>query len=420
MMRALIAATTLAVATTVSAQTLTDTNLIVSPFITGLSQPTGIRFIGPNQAFIIEKTGALRYYNAGAISTPLSLSVSTDSERGLLGIAIDPAFATNGFVYLYHSVRDTTTGNWVENRLSRFTWNAATSTFGASPTTLMTFGTSSDGQTNGPNHNGGPLAFGNDGKLYGVTGDLNRNRVEQNNKAVATSAFAGGVFRLDTDGSIPSDNPFSGAFSRWYAYGVRNSFGLAFDPVTNALWDTENGPDSYDEINRIERGMNSGWSAIQGPDSRDSQNAPNDLNMLPGASYRDPVFSFRDTIGITSIQFLHGSSWGPNYDDAVLVGENNNARLRLFRLNAARDGFVLSGLLADQVLDPGDPSLVFGDGFSVTTDIQVGPDGAVYIATLGNGQIVRIAPVPEPKVWALSLAGLLVVLWAVFRRRSGR
>lgn len=350
----------------------------------------------------------------------MSVAVDTESERGLLGIAIDPAFTSNGVVYLYHSVRNASPGGWIENRLSRFTWNAATSTFGASPATLMTFGTSSDGQTNGPNHNGGPLTFGAGGKLHGVTGDLNRNRVEQNNKSVATSAFAGGVFRLNTDGTIFNDNPFSGAFARWYAYGVRNSFGLAFDPVSGELWDTENGPDRYDEINRAERGMNSGWIAIQGPDSRDAQNAPNDLNMLPGAVYRDPVLSFAGPIGITSIQFLHGSSWGSTYNDAVLIGENDNQRLRLFRLNAARDGFALSGLLADQVLDPGDPLFVFGNGFNVTTDIQIGLDGAVYIATLGSGEILRIAPVPEPKAWALSLVGLLLVLWIAVQRRSGR
>lgn len=416
-MRAWIAATALTLSAAAAAQSLTDPNLVVDPFISGLNQPTGIRFIGAQQALIIEKTGAVRYFNAGALSTALSLPVNSNSERGLLGIAIDPAFSSNGFVYLYHSVAAAPGGAWIENRLSRFTWNAAAGTLG-SPSTLMTFGTAGDLQPDGPNHNGGPLTFGPDGKLYGVVGDLNRNRVEQNNTAVGTTAFAGGVFRLNTNGSIPADNPFAGDFARWYAYGVRNSFGLAFDPRTGTLWDTENGTNRYDEINRVLPGMNSGWTAIQGPDDRDLQNAPADLNMLPGATYRDPVFSFRDAIGITAIQFLADSALGPSYDDAVLVGEANNPGLRLFRLNDARDGFELSGGLSDRVFDPGDSLPLFGNGFSVTTDIQIGPDGAVYLVALGSGAVLRIAPVPEPRAWALTLAGLLMVGGMVWRQRS--
>src|SRR4029077_2107056 len=93
-------------------------------------------------------------------------------------------------------------------------------------------------------HNGGPLVFGFDGNLYGITGDLNRNGVEQNNKSPsATTAKVGGVYRLDTNLTPAAGNPFGGSFAQWYSYGVRNSFGLAVDPVTHKLWDTENGPE---------------------------------------------------------------------------------------------------------------------------------------------------------------------------------
>lgn len=416
-MRATVAALSFAFATTASAQALNDPTLVVSSYLAGLNNPTGIRFTGPGQGFVIEKggdTGTVRRFANGVLSTALTLPVANDNfERGLLGIAVDPAFASNGHVYLYHSAGSS--GAWIDNRLTRYTWNGATL---ANPLPMGTFGSSSDGQAIGGNHNGGVLTFGPDGKLYGVTGDLNRNLVEQNNKATTASAFTGGVFRLNTDGTVPADNPFSGDFSRWYAYGVRNSFGLAFDPVTGRLWDTENGVGTFDEINQVVRGMNSGWNAIQGPDSLNALNAPVDLNMLPGAVYQDPKFSFAQAIGITSIQFLEGSALGPVYDDAVLVGEVNNPRLWLFRLNAARDGFVLVGDLADGVLDSGDALTPFGTGFNVTTDIQIGPDGAVYIASLGAGEVFRIAPIPEPSTWLLMALGLALV-GGVAQRRSG-
>ena len=424
-MRATVAALSFAFATTASAQLLTDPMLAVSSYLTGLNNPAGIRFTGPNQGFVIEKggdTGTVRRFANGVLSTALTLPVANDHfERGLLGIAVDPAFTSNGHVYLYHSAGSS--GAWIDNRLTRYTWNGTNL---GSPLPMGTFGSSSDRQAIGGNHNGGVLTFGPDGKLYGVTGDLNRNGVEQNNKATtASSAFTGGVFRLNTDGTVPADNPFSGDFSRWYAYGVRNSFGLAFDPATGKLWNTENGVTTFDEINQVVRGMNSGWNAIQGPDSRNALNAPADLKILLGAVpgedavYQDPKFSFAQAIGITSIQFLNGSALGPAYDDAVLIGEANNPRLWLLRLNAARDGFVLVGGLADGVFDSGDGLTPFGTGFNVTTDIQIGPDGAVYIAALGSGEIFRVAAIPEPASWLLTLIGLAVV-GGLAQRRARR
>ena len=133
--------------------------------------------------------------------------------------------------------------------------------------------------------------------------------------------------------------------------------------------------------------------------------------MLPGATYQDPKFSFEQPIGITSIQFLAGSALGPAYDDAVLIGDYVHQQILLLRLNENRDGFVLEGSLADGVLDDGDVLAPFATDISVVTDIQVGPDGAVYVATLRD-TVYRIAPVPEPQTWLLSLAGLLLVAGA--------
>ena len=405
-----------------SAQSLVDPALHVTTFLEGLAQPTGFVFSGAEEGFAIEKaTGQVRRFSSGVLAaTPaLDLAVNSSSERGLLGIALDPDFATNGYTYLYYSASavagDSTSSNgWLENRVARYQWNGSTLT---STGVSRAFGTSADGQANGPNHNGGPLLFGSDGKLYGATGDLNRDRTEQNTVSTGNaSSNVGGLYRLNGDLSIPADNPFTGAQAPLYAYGVRNSFGMAVDPVTGALWDTENGPDQYDEINRVASGFNSGWTRIMGPDSRDPQNV-SDLVSLAGSSYSDPKFSFLSTIGITSIQFLAGSAWGSTYNDAVVVGDNNTGRLYLLRLNAARDGFVFAGDLADLVADTAaeQSALVLGSGFNVTTGMQVGADGALYVSSLVDGAIYRIAPVPEPQSWAM--LGLGLALLALLGRR---
>lgn len=389
-----------------SGQTVTDSGLAVTPYATGLSLPTQIRFIGPGDMLVTEKnSGSVKRYINGVFSGELlNLSVANDSERGLLGITPHPDFATNNQVYLYYSENNSNSdgGTWTDNRLARYTLSG--SAFVPDGTfTPITFGTSADGQANGPNHDAGPITFGPDGKLYGTTGDLNRDRAEQNDQTNgALSALVGGVYRLNDNGTVPSDNPFTGNananFHRWFGYGVRNTFGIAFDPVTNRLWETENGPGNYDEINLIPSGFNGGWNPIMGPDSRNSANAATDLVNLPGSAYSDPEFSFFTPVAVTGIEFLAGSLMDAAYHDAVVVGANNTGELYLLRLNETRDGFVLGGDLADHVADTtAERNLTrFGQGFGALTDLQVGPDGALYATSIANGIVYRIAPVPEP------------------------
>ena len=146
-----------------------------------------------------------------------------------------------------------------------------------------------------------------------------------------------------------------------------------------------------------------------------TQNAPGSLKNLAGSQYSDPEFSFRRPIGITSIEFLADSNL-PGYEDAVLVGEYAQGRLWLLRLNQNRDGFVLEGGLADGVLDDTDVLAAFGTGFGIVTDIQVGPDGALYILGLSADQVWRIGAIPEPHSWILSLVGLALIGCAVRKR----
>jgi glucose/arabinose dehydrogenase len=241
---------------------LEDSSLTWSHYLPA-NRPTAIRFTGPDEGFFIEKGGALKRFLNGSVSTVTNFQVATDNfERGLVGLEVDPNFQSNRFLYTYHTA-GTSTGAWIENRLTRHTWNGTSL---VNPVPLATFGSAADGQDDGPQHNGGPLKFGHDGKLYGVTGDLNRRGTIEQNQSPTQSAFTGGIFRLNSDGSIPADNPFvsnpNADVRRWYSYGVRNSFGLTVDPFypnETRVWDTENGLTTYDEINFVPPGMNSGW-----------------------------------------------------------------------------------------------------------------------------------------------------------------
>lgn len=414
------------------AQTLSN-GLVATTVTTGLSAPTTMEFVSDTQFLVLEKnTGRVKVVTLGSanITTALDLAVSSNSERGLLGIALDPDFANNRFVYLYYSTpnsgsADTSAeGNWLDNRVVRFTWNGSVLQSPSAP--IIAFPAQAvSGAANGPNHDGGIITFGPDGKLYGITGDLNRSRLEQNRvNANFPTAGVGGVFRINADGTIPSDNPFINdsrpEIKRLWSYGVRNSFGLTFDSQTGLLWDTENGPDQYDEINVVHLGFNSGWNLIMGPDNRDPENE-SQLIHLPNSHYSDPEYSWLTPIAPSAILFLNSAKFSGVIRGNALVADSNNGRMYMFSLNAARDGFVLTGGLADLVADNAterDQALL-GTGFQTPTDIKLGPDGYVYVVNLSGGRVTRIGPLASPATisgtvsvanYVGSLAGIPITL----------
>jgi glucose/arabinose dehydrogenase len=394
-------------------QTVDDPALDVQLVTNGLSSPTSMAFVAPGDILVLQKNdGQVRRVRNGVLQAApvLDFPVSFDSERGLLGIAVSRDVPPRVFFYLTEAAADG--GPPIANRVYRYTWNAGPGTL-TSPQLVLDLPA-----TPGPNHDGGVITLDAQGRLYAVIGDLNRSGQLQNHVDAAAPDDTSVIFRVNPDGTAAAGNPFTPYCSitttqtcasnagcpggetcrtqvaRYYAYGVRNSFGLAIDPVTGALWDTENGPADYDEVNRVDPGFNSGWNKIMGPNSRDPQDVT-DLFHMPGAgeTYSDPEFSWLSTIAPTAILFPRGL--GANYDNVALVGDVNTGNLYRLPLDATRTGFNVAPIpgLADLVADTTTErdSLKMGSGFGGITDLEEGPDGSVYVVSIGLGAIYRIS-----------------------------
>ncbi len=401
-----------------AAQTMTDPNLVVTALSTaGLDTPTSMAFVALNDILVLEKnTGRVRRVLNGFLqgNHVLDLAVANDSERGLLGIAVQPGAPARVFLYVTESSVDG--GAPLANRILRYDWDAVNALLINRQLVLDL------PVTSGPNHDGGVILLDASNRLYAVIGDLNRNGQLQNNPGGAAPDNTSVILRMTTSGAAAAGNPFTPYCSvtttttcstdancpagqtcrtnvaRYYAYGVRNSFGLALDPSTGALWDTENGPGDYDEVNRVDAGFNSGWNPLMGPDSRDPQGL-GDLWNLPGSgvTYSDPEFSWVTTVAPTAILFPVGTTWGSAYNGTALVGDANLGNIYGFPLNPGRTGFTLTGGLADLVADSvAERNQVrIGQGFGAITDIEKGPDNHVYVVTIFPAGLYRIAG-PEP------------------------
>jgi glucose/arabinose dehydrogenase len=216
----------------------------------------------------------------------------------------------------------------------------------------------------------------------------------------------GVILRVNpANGSPSAGNPLSSEstdpLSKYYAYGIRNSFGIDFDPVTGKLWDAENGEDVFDEINLIEPGFNSGWKQVMGPISANTGVSESNLVNMPGSQYSDPVFSWAEPRGVTDIEFFNSTAFGPSYENGIFVGDITSGTLFYFEPNADRTGLNLVNdpLLSDLIADGDDEisSVTFGTGFTGITDIETSPDGNLYILSYdreaeGLGSLYRIMP----------------------------
>jgi aldose sugar dehydrogenase len=364
---------------------LKDPNLKVEALVSGISSPTSMLFLDDNNIIVLEKDGNVRLVSNGVLQPQPLLSINVDSknERGLLGIE-----RVGENIFLYATVQD----GQVINRIFKYTLAAGPE--------LTDQGVFMDlPGTPATNHQGGKLAVSNDGYLYSVTGELQRDGKDQNIINGPDPDFSGAILKINPNDASPApNNPFQGDNSNdplnWYqAYGIRNSFGLGVDPVTGTLWDTENGEKSHEEINMITPGFNSGWKLAMGPIS-DSGITQNDLVNFPNSNYKDPVLSFIDSFGITDIEFLNSDKLGMEYANNAFVGDYGYGNLYRFQLNEERTDFNLDAPgLADRVVENEDElnSIIFGKGFEGITDIKTGPDGYLYVLSFNDGTIYRIS-----------------------------
>ena len=339
---------------------LKDSNFIVEKFITGLSWPTTFDFIG-DDIIVLEKEGNVRLIkNDQLVIDPiLNIEVKTGLEDGLLGILVK-----DEQVYLHYTTEESgKSTNW----FYKYTWNGKI----LQNKELIK---KISGETW---HNSGVMTV-LDNKVVMVIGDLfNREGITQN--------FFDGEFD-HTSVIMPIDPE-----GEPIAIGIRNSFGLAVDKKTNFLWDTENGDYDFDEINLVLPKSNSGWKVVQGPATVEQKE---ELKKNLDYEYSDPEFSWERPIGITSIHFIN-SPYFSEYMDSVFVGAFHNGNLYKFELNTNRDGFVFENPeLQDLVLNISDnySEIVFGTGFRAITDIKEGPDGLIYVLSIGDGSIYRILP----------------------------
>ena len=381
-------------------QSVNDPNLGVESFVGGLSSPTSIAFLDNENILVLEKEGQVRLISNGELvpEPVLQIPVNTDNERGLLGIAVMNGSATGSgpgqnasaqTVFLYYTESGGAEGGELRNRVYKYSWNGQTLD---NPTLLVDLPA-----IPGPNHNAGKLMMGPDNYLYGIIGDLNHDGKLQNFPNGPDPDDTSIIFRVNpNDGTPAPDNPLStdpnNPLSKYYAYGIRNSFGLTFDPVTKNVWDTENGPASNDEINLVKPGFNSGWQTIVGPVSA-SGSTESELVNFPGSHYADPLLTWLDPVAVTDIEFLESSSLGESYSNNVFVGDNNDGNLYYFKVNPDRSGLVLDNI-PDLVVDNEQElsSILFGNGFGPITDLETGPDGYLYVLSYDDGIIYRIVP----------------------------
>jgi len=465
---------------------LLDPTLQVTTVLnSGIVQPIGIVFLGENDFLVLEKaSGQVKRVINGVIqpNLVLDLAVNSASERGLLAMALHPNFPATPQVFIRWTESSTgvdtnVTANvqLLGNRVDRFIWNPATGTLTQDINIIRLRALQTDnipvpGQpptTANPglngNHNGGPILFGPDGKLYLFFGDQGRRGWMQNlsngpfeNAPFVDDTFGGPapdnphlsgvVLRLNTDGTAPSDNPFfavgakmggevSANIQKVFSYGHRNGFGMAFDPYGTDLWVTENGDDTFSEINRVEAGSNGGWIQIMGPqhrffDYKDIEvtmfggalqqvrfpptrlaqspgNALVSLFMLPGAKYMDPELSWKFESGPAGTAFVSGTALGAGNEGTLWFGSSRaNSQVggtggSLYRLRLSQNRKkvdVSDPGLAEGVVDnlgkfepTESESIVIGTGFGTTPDIQQGPDGNLYVVSITDGAIYKIS-----------------------------
>ena len=357
---------------TLGEPTLYDDGLILEKY----SQEVGwgyttMTFVG-DDILILQKTGFVSLIRDGVIQEKpvLEIPVNPIRESGLLGVT-----SVGSTVYIYFTAVDKD-GDQLGNRIYKYHWDGDKL---INPVLLKEL-------PSNEYHNGGAMVTGLDNQVYAVIGDTGKYGPLQN-KLLENLHPPGTPDYMDTSVilRVEPEGPY-------YAIGVRNSFGLAIDPVTGNLWATENGDDDFDEINLVPDKFNSGWNKIMGPATE------SELASLPSYEnyiYDDPKFSWEKVVSPVGLNFGKFKETS-NYDNSLFVGDCNNGNLYKFELNQNRDGFEFSSSeLQDNVVNENESmeEIIVGTGFGCITDIERGPDGFLYLISHSDRTIYRILPV---------------------------
>jgi aldose sugar dehydrogenase len=408
---------------TIVGPSLTDQHLRVELVARDFDFPTSIEFLGKDDFLLLEKnTGDIYRIHNGNVTGPLiHIHVSQKDERGLLGIAIlenDNLKKDKTYVFLYytlctkdHSKYNSPCGNYVY----RYRFETENNTL-TDPKLILSLPA-----LPGPSHNGGVLELDKHKNLYVTVGDLQPTKFIQNQSVFNTKSQnfingtapdgRAGILRLTKDGKPVGHGIIGDKYpiNLYFAYGIKNSFGIGFDPLTGNLWDTENGPQFGDEINLVKPGFNSGWEKVQGiwklNQTREKDGILNEsskevelVNFNGKGKYSKPEFVWDKTVAPTALIFLDSEKLGKKYKNDIFVGSAKNGRIFDFNLKENRKSLSLSGNLADLVLNEKDNSnkIIFGKGFGIITDLEVGPDGYLYVVSgfrkTDEGSVYRIIP----------------------------
>ena len=358
-----------------------DDNFVISEVIVGIESVTALTFIENDILFLEKESGKIRHIQNGLlVDEPLwDFQVKQEgcncyTESGLLGIT-----SVDSHVYVYVTEELNNDESNIENRIYKFTWKD-----NKLQNPLLLHILPADELM----HHGGALVSDLDGNVFAAVGDQNLETSIQNydNDIIAD---AGIILRVGYDQNFKSPSASTNPLDHYYAIGIRNSFGLAVDPITGYLWDTENGPEVYDEINLVFPKFNSGWAKILGP-----SNEIVSLKHTSDFSYSDPEFSWELTVAPTGISFVD-EKWD-KYQNSLFVGDCKGGNLYRFELNDSRDEFIFENPdLQDLVLNELDDNeeIVFGKGFGCITDLEYSSDGYLYVISyLNNGAIYKIHP----------------------------
>lgn len=396
---------------------------------------SSMAFLNENNLLVLDRDNGRVYLinvkDSTILEEPvLDVDVSTNGFRGLLGIAVDNRIygsLTHPYVYLYYTQSqisedrsDENKNNSIEpagNRIYRYEFinNKL-----INPKLILDLPSFP-----GPHNSGGVIEIGPDNNLYILLGDL----TSAFNKKYKNQAIndldgnlpdgRGGILRINLDGDSSNNNdndiytaPDNGIIGNdypqnlYYAYGIRNGFGIDWDPVTGNLWDTENGPWYGDEINLVLPGFNSGWSKVQGI-WKPNGDKMGKMLLEPSSSvlvdfngkwyYSPPEFIWKKSVGPSAIKLLKSNLYGSEYENDLFVGDVNLGNLYHFELNGDRTSLEIQGkILKDKIADSHDEiddSIIFGKNFEKITDIEISPDGFMYILSIQkNSYLYKLIP----------------------------